>query len=175
MAVRPERRSRPDRSPPGGEPPDRIRPAGARVHVRGLRPPRMPRVVLAADDDGRALPTSPAEVRGARVRGVQWVCPPGHRVDCAHDSVRPSLPPAGDPFPPHSPLPATVGKAGVRRRAFFAAAPHVAAAWRAPGWLAALAALTVPWVMMVGLLRTRRPTVVAWRGRRYDVRDPMTG
>ena len=70
-------------------------------------------------------------------------------------------------------LPSTVGKAGVRRRAFFAAAPHVAAAWRAPGWLAALAALAVPWVMMVGLLRTRRPTVVAWRGRRYDVRDPM--
>lgn len=69
-------------------------------------------------------------------------------------------------------LPATIAKAAIRRRAFLGASPHVAAAWRRPAVLAALAALAVPWVMMAGLLRTRRPSVVEWRGRRYDVRDP---
>src|SRR5437762_3737780 len=34
------------------------------------------------------------------------------------------------------------------------------------------AALAVPWVMAVGLLRTRKPTEVRWRGRSYDVTEP---
>lgn len=70
------------------------------------------------------------------------------------------------------PLPSAVAKAGLRRRAFFSAAPDVAAAWRVPAWRSALAALAVPWIMAWGLIRTRRPTVVRWRGRAYDVRDP---
>jgi len=72
-----------------------------------------------------------------------------------------------------STLPATVMKASLRRRAFFSASAHVAGLWRVPAWRASLAALAVPWVMMAGLLRTRRETTVVWRGRTYDVRDPM--
>ena len=70
-------------------------------------------------------------------------------------------------------LPATVLKASLRRRAFFSASAHVGNLWRVPAWRAAVAALAVPWVMMWGLLRTRRQTTVRWRGRIYDVRDPM--
>ncbi len=69
-------------------------------------------------------------------------------------------------------LPATVAKASIRRRAFLAAAPAVAASWRVPRTRAALAALAVPWLMLWGLVKTRRQTVVRWRGRTYDVRDP---
>ena len=69
-------------------------------------------------------------------------------------------------------LPATVAKASLRRRAFFSAAPHVAEQWRVPAARAAIAALAVPWVMVWGLVHTRRPTVLRWRGRAYDVRDP---
>ena len=69
-------------------------------------------------------------------------------------------------------LPATVAKASLRRRAFFAASPAVARAWKVPRWRATLAALAVPWLMLAGLIRTRRPEVVRWRGRVYDVRDP---
>jgi cellulose synthase/poly-beta-1,6-N-acetylglucosamine synthase-like glycosyltransferase len=70
------------------------------------------------------------------------------------------------------PLPATVAKSFLRRRALFSAAPAVAAAWNVSGWRTALAALAVPWVMAFGLLRTRDPRVVRWRGRAYDVTDP---
>ncbi len=70
-------------------------------------------------------------------------------------------------------LPATVLKASLRRRAFFSASAHVARLWRIPAWRAAVAALAVPWVMLWELLRTRRQTTVEWRGRTYDVRDPM--
>lgn len=69
-------------------------------------------------------------------------------------------------------LPVTIAKASLRRRAFLSAAPDVAARWRVPPWRSALAALAVPWLMTWGLVRTRRPAVVVWRGRRYDVRDP---
>lgn len=69
-------------------------------------------------------------------------------------------------------LAVTVAKASLRRRAFLSAAPDVAARWRVPPWRSALAALAVPWLMTWGLVRTRRPAVVVWRGRRYDVRDP---
>ena len=69
-------------------------------------------------------------------------------------------------------LPATVAKASLRRRALFSAAPTVAALWHASPLRATLAALAVPWVMVWGLVRTRRPSVVRWRGRTYDVRDP---
>ncbi len=69
-------------------------------------------------------------------------------------------------------LPATVLKAALRRRAFFSASAHVAQLWRVPRARAAVAALAVPWLMMWGLLRTRRPTTVVWRGRTFDVRDP---
>lgn len=69
-------------------------------------------------------------------------------------------------------LPATVAKASLRRRAFFSASPHVASYWHVPSGLAAIAALAVPWVMLWGLAHTRHPTVVRWRGRSYDVRDP---
>lgn len=69
-------------------------------------------------------------------------------------------------------LPATVAKASLRRRALFSAAPHVSHLWRVPAWRVALVTLAVPWIMMAGLLRTRRPAVVRWRGRTYDVRDP---
>ncbi len=69
-------------------------------------------------------------------------------------------------------LPATVAKAALRRRALFMGAPAVGSRWRVPAWRSALASLVVPWVMMVALLRTRRPTFVRWRGRVYDVRNP---
>ncbi len=69
-------------------------------------------------------------------------------------------------------LPATVAKASLRRRAFFSAAPEVAGRWNVSGPRAACAALAVPWIMLWGLVRTRHPQTVAWRGRVYDVRDP---
>ena len=70
-------------------------------------------------------------------------------------------------------LPATVAKASLRRRAIFSAAPSVAMRWpRLPG-RTALAALVVPWLMLYGLIRTRGQTTVTWRGRTYDVRDPL--
>lgn len=69
-------------------------------------------------------------------------------------------------------LPATVAKSSLRRSALFAGAPHVAALWRVPALRAAGASLAAPWVMLSGLLRTRTQTVVRWRGRAYDVRDP---
>ncbi len=69
-------------------------------------------------------------------------------------------------------LPATLAKSSLRRRALLTGAPHVAALWRAPSLTYAVASLAVPWVMLWGLVRTRRQTVVRWRGRAYDVRDP---
>jgi cellulose synthase/poly-beta-1,6-N-acetylglucosamine synthase-like glycosyltransferase len=69
-------------------------------------------------------------------------------------------------------VPATAGKASIRRRAFLSASPEVAAAWRVPAWRSVLASLAVPWLMMWGLAKTRRPRVVRWRGRVYDVRNP---
>ncbi|HYV08447.1 MAG TPA: glycosyltransferase family 2 protein [Thermoplasmata archaeon] len=71
-----------------------------------------------------------------------------------------------------SPLPAGIAKASLRRGALFSAAPEIVAAWSVPGWRSALAALAVPWVMAWGLVRTRHPDTVRWRGREYDVRDP---
>ncbi len=70
------------------------------------------------------------------------------------------------------PLPVSIAKASLRRRALFSAAPTVAAAWNVPAWRTAIAAIAVPWVMAAGLLRTRRPTTVRWRGHTYDVSDP---
>src|SRR5438067_5139653 len=72
-----------------------------------------------------------------------------------------------------APLLVAVLKAFVRRRALFSAAPSVATAWKVPPWRVAFAALAVPWVMAWGLVRTRRPTSVRWRGHVYDVRDPQ--
>jgi hypothetical protein len=72
-----------------------------------------------------------------------------------------------------APVPAAAAKARLRRTALMSATPGVARAWRVPGWKTAAAAVVVPWVMAWGLLRTRRPTIVAWRGRRYDVTDPL--
>ncbi len=69
-------------------------------------------------------------------------------------------------------VPATVAKASLRRRAFFAASPHVASLWHASAARAALGSLAVPWVMVWGLAHTRHPAVMTWRGRTYDVRDP---
>ncbi len=69
-------------------------------------------------------------------------------------------------------VPATIVKSSLRRRALFAGAPHVAALWRVSAVRSAAASLAVPWVMVWGLLRTRKQTVVRWRGRTYDVRDP---
>src|SRR5436309_3874021 len=71
-----------------------------------------------------------------------------------------------------APLPASILKASSRRRALFSAAPSAAAAWGVPAWRTAIAAVAVPWVMAAGLLRTRRPTTVRWRGHIYDVSDP---
>jgi len=69
-------------------------------------------------------------------------------------------------------VPATAAKAALRRRAFLSASPAVDGAWHVPAWRSSLAAVAVPWLMMWGLLRTRHPDVVRWRGRVYDVRDP---
>ena len=71
-----------------------------------------------------------------------------------------------------APLPVGILKGSLRRRALFSAAPAVAASWLASEWRSAGAALAVPWVMAVGLLRTRKPTEVRWRGRSYDVTEP---
>ena len=71
-----------------------------------------------------------------------------------------------------APLPVSIAKASLRRRALFSAAPTVAAAWNVPEWRTAIAAIAVPWVMTAGLLRTRRPTTIRWRGHTYDVSDP---
>ncbi len=72
-----------------------------------------------------------------------------------------------------APLPTSIVKSSLRRNALFSAAPTVVAAWRVPPWRTALAAMAVPWVMATGLLRTRKPSIVRWRGRTYDVRDPQ--
>lgn len=69
-------------------------------------------------------------------------------------------------------VPTTVGKAALRRRAFLSASPTAKNLWHVSESRSALAALVVPWLMMVAILRTRRPTSVTWRGRSYDVRDP---
>lgn len=71
-----------------------------------------------------------------------------------------------------APIPSAIAKASLRRRALFSAAPAVADAWTVPGWRVAIATLAVPWVMAWGLLKTRRPTTLRWRGRVYDIRDP---
>jgi cellulose synthase/poly-beta-1,6-N-acetylglucosamine synthase-like glycosyltransferase len=71
-----------------------------------------------------------------------------------------------------APLPTAVIKASSRRRALFSASPSLAEAWHVPPWRLAVAALAVPWVMAFGLLRTRHPRTVRWRGRVYDVSDP---
>jgi len=70
------------------------------------------------------------------------------------------------------PVPGAIWKAALRRNAFFSAAPAVASAWKVSAWQSAMASTAVLWVMAVGLVRTRRPTVVRWRGRVYDVTDP---
>ena len=70
-------------------------------------------------------------------------------------------------------LPATAAKSFLRRRAFFGGSREVQEAWIVPEWRTALASLAVPWLMVVGLLRTRRLETVRWRGRTYDVRDPF--
>lgn len=69
-------------------------------------------------------------------------------------------------------VPASLAKASLRRRALFLGSSQVEAAWKVPALRSAVAVLAVPWVMAYGLLRTRRPEVVRWRGRTYDVRDP---
>ncbi len=69
-------------------------------------------------------------------------------------------------------LPATLAKSSLRRRALFMGAPQVAALWRVSAVRYAVASLAVPWVTLWGLVRTRRQTVLRWRGRTYDVRDP---
>jgi cellulose synthase/poly-beta-1,6-N-acetylglucosamine synthase-like glycosyltransferase len=71
-----------------------------------------------------------------------------------------------------APVPTAVAKSSLRRNALFSAAPVVAASWRVSAWRTAIAAMAVPWVMSAGLVKTRRPAVVHWRGRAYDVRDP---
>jgi len=71
-----------------------------------------------------------------------------------------------------APLPVTVAKASLRRRALFSGVPTVASAWNVSRWRSAVAAIAVPWVMASGLLRTRRPTTIRWRGHIYDVSDP---
>jgi cellulose synthase/poly-beta-1,6-N-acetylglucosamine synthase-like glycosyltransferase len=71
-----------------------------------------------------------------------------------------------------APLPTVVVKASLRRRALFSASPSVATAWRVPSWRVSAAALAVPWLMAVGLVRTRHPRTLRWRGRAYDVSDP---
>lgn len=71
-----------------------------------------------------------------------------------------------------APIPSAIAKAFLRRRALFSASPTVAEAWHVPPWRTAVAVLAVPWVMAWGLIRTRHPTVVRWRGRLYDVADP---
>lgn len=71
-----------------------------------------------------------------------------------------------------APIPSAIAKAFLRRRALFSASPTVAEAWHVPPWRTAVAVLAVPWVMAWGLIRTRHPTVVRWRGRLYSVADP---
>lgn len=71
-----------------------------------------------------------------------------------------------------APVPTAIAKAYLRRRALFPAAPGVAAAWRVPPWRITVAVLAVPWVMAWGLLRTRHPKTVRWRGRLYSVENP---
>src|SRR5437016_1177201 len=71
-----------------------------------------------------------------------------------------------------APLPTAVAKASLRRRSLFSAAPSVAASWRVAGWRSAIASMAVPWVMAFGLVRTRKPAVLRWRGRTYNVTDP---
>lgn len=71
-----------------------------------------------------------------------------------------------------APLPTAIAKASLRRRAYFSVSPEVAAMWIVPGWRSAMAALAVPWLMAWGLIQTRRPRTVHWRGRVFDVTDP---
>jgi ceramide glucosyltransferase len=70
-------------------------------------------------------------------------------------------------------VPTTLVKAALRRHAFLSASPTARRLWQVPGWRAALAALFVPWLMMGAIVKTRKPTSVTWRGRSYDVRDPL--
>ena len=71
-----------------------------------------------------------------------------------------------------APVPTVVIKASLRRRALFSASPSVTAGSPVSPWRIAAATLAVPWLMAWGLVRTRRPTSIRWRGRVYDVTDP---
>src|SRR6266849_3481834 len=62
-----------------------------------------------------------------------------------------------------APLPTSVVKASLRRRALFSASSSVAEAWHVPPWRLAVAALAVPWVMDLGFLRSRHPRSIRWR------------
>ena len=70
------------------------------------------------------------------------------------------------------PLPFAIVKAILRRSALLSGNPEIAAAWKVSGWRSAIASLAVPWVMAWGLIRTRRPRILRWRGRVYDVSNP---
>src|SRR3989442_9508105 len=67
-----------------------------------------------------------------------------------------------------APLPVSIAKASLRRRALFSGAPTVAAARKVPAWRSAAVALEDPCDMASGLLRARNPTTLRWRGHTYD-------
>src|SRR2546426_9696518 len=71
-----------------------------------------------------------------------------------------------------APLPVSIAKAALRRRALFSGAPTVAAAWKVPAWRSAAAALSVPRVMASGPLLTRNPTTLRCRARTSAVSEP---
>src|SRR2546428_12407082 len=67
-----------------------------------------------------------------------------------------------------APLPVSIAKASLRRRALFSGAPTVAAAWKGPARRPAAAAMAGPRGMASGLLRARKPTTPRWRGHTSD-------
>lgn len=66
-----------------------------------------------------------------------------------------------------SEVPLTLLRSLQRLRTFRAAAPDAFVRWTTPAWRFALAGLAVPWLIVRNLWRTRRPTFIEWRGRRY--------
>src|SRR2546427_12932148 len=63
-----------------------------------------------------------------------------------------------------APLPVSIAKASLRRRALFSGAPTVAAAWKVPAWRSAAAAMAVPSGRGSGLPRAPNTTTARWRG-----------
>src|SRR3989442_6684872 len=70
-----------------------------------------------------------------------------------------------------APLPVSIAKASLRRRALFSGAPTVAAAWKVPAWRSAIAAVGVSRVIGPRPLPAPQPPPLPLIGPPHQLRD----